>query len=167
ISLQHGTTFRKEDAPSVSEQFTGLEYFAAVGYIAIMPDYIGFGASSDIFHPYYDKKHAASAVIDMIHSVKEFLNEKNILYTEQLFLAGYSEGGYVTLAAAKEIEENPNHGLTITAVAAGAGGYDLLNMLESITSHSYYSYPAYLAYVLMSYNNTYQWNKPMSYFFQG
>jgi alpha-beta hydrolase superfamily lysophospholipase len=166
ISLQHGTTFLKSEAPSVSTDPTGMEYFASAGYIAIMPDFIGYGESAQIFHPYYDKAHAASAVIDMIKSTKEFLAKENIAYTEDLFLAGYSEGGYVTLAAAEEIEKNPEHQLTVKAVAAGAGGYDLTEMLKSITTSSYYSYPGYLAFVLMSYNNTYNWEKPLSYFFQ-
>lgn len=166
ISLQHGTTFLKSEAPSVSANPTGMEYFASAGYIAMMPDFIGYGESADIFHPYYDKAHAAKAVIDMIKSTKEFLGKENIAYNDQLFLAGYSEGGYVTLAAAEEIEKNPEHQLTVKAVAAGAGGYDLTEMLKSITTNSYYSYPGYLAFVLMSYNNTYDWNKPLSYFFQ-
>lgn len=166
ISLQHGTTFRKDQAPSVSGEFTGMEYFASAGYIAIMPDYLGYGSSSQIFHPYYDEKHSALAVIDFIRSAKEFLAKKNIAVTDQLFLAGYSEGGYVTLAAAHELEKNPAHSLNVTAVAAGAGGYDLEEMLHTVTTEKYYSYPAYLAFVIMSYNNTYGWNKPLSYFFQ-
>jgi pimeloyl-ACP methyl ester carboxylesterase len=166
VSLQHGTTFLKDDAPSSTGDFTGMEYFAAAGYIAVMPDYIGYGASAEIFHPYYDEQHSASCVIDFIKSAKEFLTGKNIAFNDQLFLAGYSEGGYVTLATAYELETNAAHGLKITAVAAGAGGYDLEEMLVSVTTKNHYAYPAYLAFVLMSYNNTYGWNKPLNYFFQ-
>jgi alpha-beta hydrolase superfamily lysophospholipase len=166
ISLQHGTTFVKDKAPSVAMSFTGMEYFGAAGYIAIMPDFIGYGASSELFHPYYDRQHSASAVIDMIKSTKEFLDQEKIQFNEQLFLAGYSEGGYVTLATAAELENNYSGKFAVTAVAAGAGGYDLNQMLDSITTSKYYSYPSYLAFVLMSYNTTYNWNKPLNYFFQ-
>jgi pimeloyl-ACP methyl ester carboxylesterase len=166
VSLQHGTIFSNEEAPSAGGGYTGMELFAAAGYIALMPDFLGYGRSSEIFHPYYDKEHSALAVIDMIKSAKEFLAQEKILFNDELFLAGYSEGGYVTLAAAKEIENNSSHGLKLTAIAAGAGGYDLSEMLVGITDNSYYSYPAYLAFVLMSYNNTYHWNKPLTYFFQ-
>lgn len=166
ISLQHGTTFRKDQAPSVSGEFSGMEYFASAGYIAIMPDYLGYGTSSEIFHPYYDETHSALTVIDFIRSAKEFLEQKSIPFTDQLFLAGYSEGGYVTLAAAHELETNTTHGLDVTAVAAGAGGYDLEEMLRTVTTGTKYPYPAYLAFVITSYNNTYGWNKPLTYFFQ-
>ncbi|MBT1701931.1 lipase family protein [Fulvivirgaceae bacterium PWU20] len=165
ISVQHGTTFVKSDAPSLGA-FTGMELFASAGYISLVPDFIGYGKSASVFHPYYDKDHSAFAVVDMIKSAKEFLASKKIGFNEKLFLAGYSEGGYVTLAAAKEIETNPSHNLKLTAVAAGAGGYDLNEMLKGITTSTYYSYPSYLAFVMMSYNNTYNWNKPLNYFFK-
>jgi pimeloyl-ACP methyl ester carboxylesterase len=166
ISIQHGTTFVKSDAPSASIGYTGMELFASAGYIALMPDYIGYGESAEIFHPYYDQEHSARAVIDMINASKEYLVKQKIAFNDKLFLAGYSEGGYVTLAAAKSIETNPEHELQVTAVAAGAGGYDLKEMLKGITTQDYYSYPSYLAFVLISYNNTYGWNKPLAYFFQ-
>lgn len=165
ISVQHGTTFVKEDAPSTGS-YTGMELFASAGYIAFVPDYIGYGQSAAVFHPYYDREHSAASVIDMIKAGKEFLAKQKIAFNDKLFLAGYSEGGYVTLAAAKEIETNDEHNMKLTAVAAGAGGYDLLEMLKGVTTSTYYSYPSYLAFVLMSYNNTYNWNKPLTYFFK-
>jgi dipeptidyl aminopeptidase/acylaminoacyl peptidase len=165
LSIQHGTTFVKDDAPSVSGGYSGMELFASAGYITLMPDFIGYGESSEIFHPYYDVASSADGVIDMIKSAKTFLIKEKIPFNDKLFLAGYSEGGYVTLAAAKEIDTNQSHGLTVTAVAAGAGGYDLVEMLRGVTTDTYYSYPSYLAFVLMSYNNTYDWKKPLTYFF--
>jgi pimeloyl-ACP methyl ester carboxylesterase len=166
VSLQHGTTFAKSEAPSSTGGFTGTELFASAGYITLVPDFIGYGSSVSVFHPYYDKQHSAMTVIDMVKAAKEFLRKDSVVFNDQLFLAGYSEGGYVTLAAAEEIEKEPSHGLHLSAVAAGAGGYDLIGMLKGVTTAKHYSYPAYLAFVLMSYNNTYEWNKSLSYFFQ-
>jgi pimeloyl-ACP methyl ester carboxylesterase len=167
VSLQHGTTFDKDEAPSVRGGFQGLEFFASAGYITLMPDFLGYGISDSLFHPYYDREHSSSTVIDMLEAAQEFLARQKIACNGKLFLAGYSEGGYVTLAAAREIEINPIDGLKLIAVAAGAGGYDLPGMLGGITSGNYYAYPSYLAFVLMSYNNTYEWQKPLSYFFTG
>ncbi|HEY0741939.1 MAG TPA: lipase family protein [Chryseosolibacter sp.] len=166
LSVQHGTTFIKDDAPSAAGGYTGTELFAASGYISLMPDFIGYGKSESVFHPYYDREHSSLAVIDMIKAAKEFLTKEKIAFNDKLFLAGYSEGGYVTLAAAQEIETNPEHKLSLTAVAAGAGGYDLGEMLSGLSTNTFYSYPSYLAFVLMSYNTTYKWNKPLTYFFQ-
>ncbi|MCC9168147.1 lipase family protein [Pontibacter harenae] len=166
ISAQHGTIFTQSEAPSNFKGLSGFELFSAAGYVTLIPDYIGFGASAEIFHPYYDQKHSALAVVDMIKAAKSFYKEKEIQVNDKLFLAGYSEGGFVTLAAQKEIETNPTHGLKVTASAAGAGGYDLVSMLQGVKSGKSYSYPAYLVYVLQSYNKTNNWNRPLSDFFQ-
>lgn len=165
ISIQHGTAFHKDEAPTATG-YTGMELFASSGAVALMPDFIGYGESRSVFHPYYDEGSSAMVVIDMIKAAKEFLQERKFEYNDDLFLTGYSEGGYVTLAAAHEIEKNSAHNLTVKAIAAGAGGYDLREMLSGVSTSSYYSYPSYLAFVLMSYNNTYDWKKPLTYFFK-
>ncbi|WP_299822591.1 lipase family protein [uncultured Pontibacter sp.] len=166
ISAQHGTIFTQADAPTSFTGLSGFELFAAAGYVMLIPDYIGFGESKQIFHPYYDQKHSAMAVVDMIKAAPEFCSEKDVTVNEQLFLVGYSEGGYVTLAAQKEIETNPQHKLKITASAAGAGGYDLTHMLAGVTAGKPYTYPAYLAYILQAYNQTNSWNRPLNELFQ-
>lgn len=166
ISLQHGTTFLKDDVPSSTGQISGVELFASAGYFALLPDYLGYGESSWIFHPYYDREHSAGAVTDMILAAGEFADNENISLDGRVFLAGYSEGGYTTMAAAHAIENGalPNHSLT--AVAAGAGGYDLPHMLDAILEGGTYDYPAYIAFLIMAYNETYGWNRPLTDFFR-
>ncbi|WP_242920923.1 alpha/beta fold hydrolase [Pontibacter liquoris] len=166
LSAQHGTIFTQRDAPTNFTDLSGFELFAAAGYVTLIPDYIGFGASKQIFHPYYDQQHSALAVVDMIKAGESFCRQQNVAISDKLFLVGYSEGGYVTLAAQKEIETHPEHGLKLTAVAAGAGGYDLTAMLSGVASGKPYPYPAYLAYVLQAYDYTYNWNRPLTDFFQ-
>lgn len=165
LSLQHGTTFSKYDVPSEQNNLSGMELFAAGGFITVMPDYIGYGASSEYVHPYYDSHHAATTVINLIKAAKEILKGQNVRFNEDLYLAGYSEGGFVTMATHKAIEENPKFGLKVTASAAGAGGYDLEDMSKRVVQGSTYPYPAYLAFIIHAYNHTYNWNKPLSYFF--
>lgn len=166
VSLQHGTTFRKDDAPSVAGEFSGVELFASAGYVAIMPDYLGYGASSEIFHPYYDKVHSASAVTDMILAAGEFAGEEGVILDGRVFLAGYSEGGYTTMAAAQAIETGALPDYTLTAVAAGAGGYDLPHMLNAILDGGTYDYPAYVAFLIKAYNESYEWDRPLTDFFR-
>ncbi len=167
LSTQHGTMFQDADAPTnFPNTFSGFELFASTGYITLIPDYIGYGISKDIFHPYYDQKHSGLMVVDMIKAAKSYAKKQEIQLNNNLFLVGYSEGGYVTMAAQKEIETHPEHGLTVTAAAAGAGGYDLTGMLAAITTGQAYGNPSYLAFVLQSYNTTYNWNRPLTDFFQ-
>jgi len=167
LSGQHGTNFEQQDAPTnFPTAFTGFELFASAGYLTVIPDYIGYGISKDIFHPYYDQKHSALAVIDLVKAAKSYAKKNAVTLNDKLFLVGYSEGGYVTMAAQKEIETNPAHGLNVTAAAAGAGGFDLTGMLSEISTDKPYTKPSYLAFILQSYNTVYSWNRPLTDFFQ-
>src|SRR5687767_1001307 len=92
FSLQHGTVFSNNEIPSkASYSYSEFSMLAATGYVVAMPDYIGYGASRKTFHPYYDKKHSALAVIDLIRATKELMKEKKVKHNEKLFLSGYSE----------------------------------------------------------------------------
>jgi pimeloyl-ACP methyl ester carboxylesterase len=102
--------------------------------------------------------------VDFIKAAKEFLSD-SIPFSHQLFLAGYSEGGYVTMAAMENIVKNPLPGLTLKAVAAGAGGYELTKMLDMVTSNNTYTYPAYLSFVIESFDSTYSWGRKPSYYY--
>ena len=167
VSAQHGTIFRDTDAPSnFPAAFSGFEVCAAAGFITVIPDYIGYGVSKDIVHPYYDQQYSGTAVVDMIKAARYYLTSQKTAFRDKLFLVGYSEGGYVTMAAQKEIETHPEHHLTLSAAAEGAGGYDLNGMLSAIATTSSYSNPAYLALIMQSYNTTYGWNRPYTDFFQ-
>jgi pimeloyl-ACP methyl ester carboxylesterase len=167
LSAQHGTTFKQSESPSnFPSAFTGFELFAGAGFVTVIPDFIGLGVSGNVAQPYYDKATSAGAVVDMIKATKYYLQQQNIAINNNLFLLGYSEGGYVTMAAQQEIETNAQHGLTLTAAAAGAGGYDLNGMLTGVAGVTNYATPSYLALILYGYNTTYGWNRPMSDFFQ-
>lgn len=166
LSAQHGTMFSDAEAPSnFPAAFTGFELFASTGFVTVIPDFIGYGISKDIVHPYYDMQSAGLSVVDMLKAVKYYLKTNNSAISDKLFLLGYSEGGYVTMAAQKEIETNASHDLSITAVAAGAGGYDLSGMLSQIATVDSYSNPSFLALLIQGYNTTYNWDRPFTDFF--
>ncbi|RYY16379.1 MAG: hypothetical protein EOO36_11250 [Cytophagaceae bacterium] len=167
LSAQHGTMFRYADAPSnFPATLTGFELFASTGFVTLIPDYIGLGVSSNLRQSFYDKPTSAGAVIDMIKAAQYYLGQRKVALNPHLFLVGYSEGGYVTMAAQQEIETNPQHGLTLTAAAAGAGGYDLPGMLGGVATAPTYATPAFLALFVQAYNTTYGWNRPLTDFFQ-
>ncbi len=169
LSGQHGTIFSNAQAPSafsLSQGLSGFEFFGAGGFIAIIPDYIGFGSSKDILHPYYNSEYTASAIVDMIKAAKEFLTAEKINFTDKLFLTGYSEGGYATLAAQKSIEDKPIEGLSLVAVAAGAGGYNINGVMDEIVKNKTYDSPAYLAFIIYSYIKTNNWTEPLTDFFK-
>jgi hypothetical protein len=84
--------------------------------------------------------------------------------TGEMFLMGYSEGGYATLATQKEIESNYSDEFDLTGVAPCAGPYDLYGMLMRIFQDGSYSTPAYVAYIITAYNDIYGWDR-LDHFF--
>ena len=166
LSAQHGTMFADADAPSnFPLSFTGFELFASAGFVTVIPDFIGYGASKDVVHPYYDAQASAAAVVDMLKAAKYYLQTKSVAINNKLFLVGYSEGGYVTMAAQKEIETNAANNLALTAAAEGAGGYDIAGLFGKVATISTYNNPSYLALFVQAYNTTYNYNRPLTDFF--
>jgi pimeloyl-ACP methyl ester carboxylesterase len=158
-SIQHGTESMRSNVASV-DPFHGYEGIiaASLGYYAVMPDYLGMGVSQ-IMHPYHLEKPSADCVIDIIRAGKTFAQDKGINLSGKIFLAGYSEGGYVTLAAQKEIDVNYHDEIHLTAVSAMAGAYDLLNSSTDVISKDEYNMPGYIAFLVTAYNEVYNWNR--------
>ncbi len=172
LSVQHGTIFNEPDAPSYfapnTESTTVGVLGAALGYLVVYPDYIGYGASKAVPHPYEVRKVTASTSYDMLKAVQEFVKEKNIDWTgNKLFLSGYSQGGGATMALQQKIESETPAAFTLKAVSCGAGAYDKLNftkfLLSSPSSGDPTSNSQYL-WVMTTYNRVYNLNRPISYF---
>lgn len=159
LSFQHGTITSRANAPSINPQETGadlaLYLMGANGYLTVVPDYQGFGDSSGL-HPFMHAKTLAWTVIDLIRATRSLATDNGYPLNGQLFLAGYSEGGYATMAAQREIETYHTDELTITASAPMAGAYDLSGtMLQLVLSGDSLPRPLYFPYVLLSYNVIY------------
>lgn len=162
LSLQHGTEVKRENVASTSplssvEATTGL-LTGSMGYVTAVPDYIGFGVST-AKHPYIHAGSLSTEVIDFLRAVKTYCEQNNISLNDQLFLTGYSEGGYVSLATQKEIEQNYSGEFQITAVAPLAGPYDLAGTLLDGFQKKSYPEPAYIAFLFSAYNEIYGWNR--------
>lgn len=146
LSFQHGTTFFKGDAPSFNLKVSTRHpeiLFASLGYIVFSPDYIGYGTSEGETHPYLLKQPSADIVIDMLNSGKKWLNKENIAINQQLFMTGYSQGGYVTMAALEAMQNSGDDSLTVTGAVLGAGPYDLYKTLDTLL-HSLNDIPSFL-----------------------
>lgn len=166
VSFQHGTIVAHDDAPSVGwDDYITLTYMSAAGYIMIMPDYIGFGSSDDVIHPYYVADYYGSSIIDMIKAAEEFAFIEGARFNGELFLAGYSEGGYATMAAHKAIEENPIQGMELIASAPASGGYDVKSFQEYFFGLETYNQPFFMGFVAASYDANYFSSSSLSDYF--
>ncbi|MEE9325671.1 MAG: lipase family protein [Cocleimonas sp.] len=160
LSYQHGTIFLDVQAPSRSaSSIQGINILAGMGYIVSASDYIGYVESSHTIHPYHHADSLASASLDMLKASKVFLGQQDIQINNQLFLAGYSEGGYATLALQKAIQDDPAQAFITTASAAGAGAFDLSETAKTLANQVTNNDPSFLSFLIKSYDTVYSLNK--------
>ncbi len=159
LSFQHGTVLERDDVASVTgfDGFYGLigMWMGTSGYVTAIPDYLGLGVS-EIFHPYIIAEPSATSIIDMMRASREFCAIQEINLNGQVFLGGYSEGGYTTMAAQKMIEEDYPDEFYLTASAPCSGPYDLSGvMVDVMLSGEEYGQPWYLPYTVLAYQDAY------------
>ena len=170
ISWQHGTEVRRENVSS-NNGFNILSLWLTTrGYIFLEPDYLGLG-ESELLHPYCMKDPSAWTTIDLIRSAKTFFNneDENIFYpitsNNDLILFGYSEGGYVSMAAHYILENQNINEFNLLASFPMAGPYDLSGiMVDLMLTQEPYGEPYYLPYVLVPYINYYELGSLSEYF---
>ena len=173
LSYQHGTLLPSSEgqAPSYyaagSDVWSVVSVLAATGYVVSAPDYLGYGASKALPHPYEHAASLASASANMLRAAREFCQQQSVLVNQKNFLLGYSEGGYATMALHKLLQEQYAATLPVAASAPGAGAYHktafaryVLNATQPLSFLSTY------VWVLRTYDRVYGLNRPYSFYYQ-
>jgi len=158
VSWQHGTEFEKSYVPSNNGMRAQGLLYSGNGYITTLPDYLGMGDNPGI-HPYVHWESEATASIDLIRAAREYLlNTHNIWDNNQLFLAGYSQGGHSTMAVHKYITvNNLQSEFNVVASAPMSGPYPLydVQMPGIFNQDSTYSWTEFVPYAFASYQLVY------------
>ena len=165
LMFQHGTEPYRPYSPSqfLAHLDRPADYpevmvaaaIASTGYAVAMADYEGLGDNTDI-QPYVNGTSLAQQVVGMLRASRDIIgvtNSSPCTWNSQLFLMGYSEGGYVTMTTTRELQLNHAGEFTVTASAPLSGPHDLsgemrLLMLSNNTSKA----PYYLPFLLTAYN---------------
>lgn len=158
----HGTIFADVEAPSNVEVADNQpNYSLAVletgyaGFAAVLPDYIGFGDSNSTVHPYIMKKASARASLDMIKASMKYMEDNGVVLNHQLYITGYSEGGYVAMALAQKVEAELGS-VNLMGVAPMAGPYNVKDLADiELNATRVMRYPAFLADLAYSYSHYY------------
>lgn len=134
LSYQHGTIFRDAEAPSNNAVASEVAVvLASLGYIVLAPDYVGFGASKGKAHPYLLSGPSAAAAVDFLTAARTWRGQASVADNGQLFLTGYSEGGYVTMAAHRAMQGGgSSHLQNLRMVVPGAGPYNVQTTMDGL-----------------------------------
>ena len=147
----HHTFTANSECPSLSIQGVSIveanSFMASVmtggggglySSVVIMPDYEGFGVSSDRTHPYLAEEVTAHQTVDAmtfgLQVYQHLVDEGSALalsHTWRSFTLGYSQGGSVALATHRYIEQhNLYNELHFRGSLCGDGPYDLITTLQ-------------------------------------
>jgi len=133
VSYQHGTVYLKDQVPSDPEQSPEtqlmLAQFAGQGYVVIGADYFGLGGSAEP-EGYMVKASHQQATHDMLTASRAVLADLGVT-TGDLFLAGWSQGGFVTLAMLEKLEAA---GVPVRAAATASAPADVSVVLNGFLS---------------------------------
>jgi hypothetical protein len=131
MGYQHASINMDAEAPS---NHAGADepaiLFASLGYQVSAADYVGYGLSKGQPHPYLLAAPLAASVVDFLGASERWRRSRAIADNGQLFLTGYSEGAYATMAALRQLTENRTRALPV-ATFLGVGPYNVVRTLTS------------------------------------
>jgi hypothetical protein len=99
--------------------------FAAQGYIVVAPNYAGYDISTLGYHPFVNATQQSGEMMDILTAARTALPGTFAASTTdsgQLFVTGYSEGGFVAMATQRALQAA---GAKVTAAAPMSGPYAL------------------------------------------
>ena len=130
--------------------------FAAEGYIVVAPNYVGYDTSTLDYHPYLNGDQQSKDMIDALTAARSALPTADAPSTTdagQLFVTGYSQGGYVAMATHRALQEAEQ---TVTASAPMSGPYALSAFGDAIFQGQVTGgAPVNLTLLITSYQNAY------------
>jgi hypothetical protein len=106
--------------------------FAAQGYILVAPNYAGYDVSSLPYHPYLNASQQSKDMIDALAAARTGLPHSMTATTSdngQLFVTGYSEGGFVAMATVSALQAA---GSKVVASAPMSGPYALEAFMDAV-----------------------------------
>lgn len=115
---------------------------ACLGYICIIPDLIGCGASETLPISYMQHENSAVVAADLRRAAAELIRNT---YRQQLpsstFIGGYSLGGSIAWALARHYALHPELGVNVEEVWCGGGAYDPSVAFEAFKTTLFSQYP--------------------------
>ncbi|GEM_PF-803045 len=150
VLASHYTVCSSAEVPSNAFSIEGI--YATKGYIVIMSDYIGYGITEQLIHPYLHLKTEISSQIDLLRAAIPYIRSLGLEFDDRLILLGYSQGGGLTLALQREIEEKYKREFYIKSVYAGAGPYNIAATYDIYSSQDTTAIPCAVPMLLAGMN---------------
>lgn len=114
-----------------------LAMYAAQGFIVVAPNYLGYDRSSLTYHPYLNAEAQAVDMVDGLRAAKShLLSASSTKPSSRLFVAGYSQGGHVSMATQRTLERDHASEFSVAGGFHMSGPYNLVQFNDVVNSGS-------------------------------
>lgn len=173
ISYQHGAMLADQTVPSrfrdvfsMDPEMGLMQVMGTTGFITAGADYLGYGESGELQHPFQHAGSLAQCCMDLLRAVRELCTRLKVKYKNEYWLMGYSEGGFATLALQREMETKFSGEFPLKGVSAGAGAYDLAGTASWMMMRREVRSPTNVCLLLTGYNEAYGWGRDLAEIFR-
>jgi hypothetical protein len=135
VLYAHGTTTDRDFTMSNlqnAETISLAALFGSQGYVVVAPNYAGYDTSTLPYHPYLIADQQSKDMIDALTAARTALPLASLTTVKdngQLFITGYSQGGYVAMATHRAMQAA---GMHVTASAPMSGPYALAAFVDAV-----------------------------------
>lgn len=164
ILVSHYTIGANFEAPSQCFPLEGI--LAGQGYAVVVADYIGFGVTRELPHPYMAGELTAKNVVDLYFAALPYLQSIDKMPQDPaIYLMGYSQGGAITITV-QYIFERDYRQVKIRRNFAGAGPYDLAATYDKWMADDITGIPCAVPMIIQGMNVAENLNLDYSIFFK-
>lgn len=156
----HATITHNDGCPTGdSPQMEAVKYMVSEGCLLICPDYIGFGQTRGVTHPYMCSTLTGRNVLDAYKAAIKYFKDKSgkkIKSSYYTINVGYSQGGATALAFQRYLETEASDAdralVNLKGSVCGAGPYNQQTVFDVYEKgegkFTSLDYPIYLLYTL-------------------
>lgn len=142
LLYNHYTISSDAECPSNDHMFHAC--LAINGGLVVCPDFIGYGATKDMDHPYCIPDVTAINALDMVRAARAYFSSKGVSLSQNIpfYNIGYSQGGFSSLVVHKYIEtHNLLDEFNLKASYCGGGPYSEETMFLKYMDDDWCSFP--------------------------
>lgn len=154
IIANHFTICSNNECPSNS-LLEPESILVPFGYAMVMADYIGFGSTVSMEHPYLNWKATATASIDAYFAMKQYLEDNGYEVGDERYNVGYSQGGEATMSVLRMVTEDYSDKIHFNKSFVGAGPHSIEATYDDVIANDFTGIPMAMPMIVNGMNASY------------
>ncbi|MCQ2306468.1 MAG: lipase family protein [Bacteroidales bacterium] len=154
IIANHFTICSDDECPS-KKCLEPESILVPFGYAMVMADYIGYGSTVDMEHPYLNWEATATASIDAYFAMKQYLEDNGYKVGDERYNVGYSQGGEATMSVLRMVTEDYSDQIHFNKSFVGAGPHSIEATYDDVIGNDFTGIPMAMPMIVNGMNTSY------------